>query len=1046
MREELLNEKIEDFDDRYTFEEMVEVWRTLFPEVNSDEEFMELLHVCTNSNLDKLKLEYENEKCFDYFGKYTSKVIDKEVNIILETILDEIKLKLKWINFYSPILNYYSEDLYNFLNDRHKLADKNGLMKDIITYMISNLHTIAFKVMVYDTNEARLNNLLKGNSPEERANFYSEVLLKDESYLNSLYKEYNELIRLMDISVSNSVDYIKSIILNTENNFDKIVKSLDVEKDDSIVTISLSEGDTHNGGKTVSILKFKSGKKLVYKPRVLDIDIKYYNFIEWINNQEIGEFLKLKAPKVYFIEEVGWVEFIEDCGCNSLDEVKNYYKRSGQLLSLMYSLNSKDFHMENVIAQGEQPILIDLETLLHSNLYNIEQEELSDTQVAINIIKESVNVIGFLPMQIINEKSGKSIDVGGLTASETQESAIKSSFISNYDKDDVKVERRYSIINPSKNNPKIKEEVIKSQEFINDIIQGFRKTYMWILENKEKFKFKVSELFGNTSCRVLFRSTSVYAQVLSTSYHPDLLRSTLDRRVYLHRIAVKSTKSLKKQVIESEYLDLFQGDIPYFYADTNNLEISTCRNKKIEGVFNEPIIETILKKISKFSIDDMERQIAIINTSYLNKIDGFKDETNIKFKDEGSNNIDKNKCLKLACEIGDYIIRKSICGKGSKAKNRTWLGTVEVNKLFLVSTVSNNLYDGNSGIALFLAALGKVSDNEAYTITAKDALIDVKEYLDYIQKNPINQNDKDDGDKKIGGFSGISGMIYSIYNIGKITADKELVDYAKDKISIINSMIDDTKDFDVIVGLTGALGVLLSIYDKEKSEEFKSYLIGICNKIFNKLKDLAVSKEGIEGIIFDEEGYVGFSHGNAGVSAFLMKLYSVTENDKILDMIKQLLDYERSMYDKEIKNWFRNLEQRYPSCNWCNGAPGILLSKAMLLKYGYSDEIIEDEIKTAIELTKNHGFGTDYCMCHGDVGHLRVLKIVSEILGHKDFDKKYFDNIENFVDEFLKPYLSEDRHKYKESYGIMTGISGIGYGLLQALSDDLPEILILDSI
>ena len=39
-----------------------------------------------------------------------------------------------------------------------------------------------------------------------------------------------------------------------------------------------------------------------------------------------------------------------------------FYRRQGALLALLYALEATDFHAENLIASGEFPVLIDLET------------------------------------------------------------------------------------------------------------------------------------------------------------------------------------------------------------------------------------------------------------------------------------------------------------------------------------------------------------------------------------------------------------------------------------------------------------------------------------------------------------------------------------------------------------------------------------------------------------------------------------------------------------------------------------------------------------
>jgi lantibiotic modifying enzyme len=63
--------------------------------------------------------------------------------------------------------------------------------------------------------------------------------------------------------------------------------------------------------------------------------------------------------------DYGWVEYVEHRSCASDAEIRRYYRRTGHFLSLVYALNGSDFHFENMIADGEHPVPIDLETIYH---------------------------------------------------------------------------------------------------------------------------------------------------------------------------------------------------------------------------------------------------------------------------------------------------------------------------------------------------------------------------------------------------------------------------------------------------------------------------------------------------------------------------------------------------------------------------------------------------------------------------------------------------------------------------------------------------------
>ena len=53
---------------------------------------------------------------------------------------------------------------------------------------------------------------------------------------------------------------------------------------------------------------------------------------------------------------------IENIPCKNESEVEHYYFRMGIHLFLGYALGATDLHGENIIAHGEYPVIIDMET------------------------------------------------------------------------------------------------------------------------------------------------------------------------------------------------------------------------------------------------------------------------------------------------------------------------------------------------------------------------------------------------------------------------------------------------------------------------------------------------------------------------------------------------------------------------------------------------------------------------------------------------------------------------------------------------------------
>ena len=121
-------------------------------------------------------------------------------------------------------------------------------------------------------------------------------------------------------------------------------------------------GDSHENGKTVILLEYSDGSKVVYKPKELDITLAYNEFCKNINALA-GE-TYIKTYHILCYEDYTFEEFVKQEECCDKSEVHEFYRNFGRLSCLLFYLNGNDFHRENIIASKNYPVVIDLETLL----------------------------------------------------------------------------------------------------------------------------------------------------------------------------------------------------------------------------------------------------------------------------------------------------------------------------------------------------------------------------------------------------------------------------------------------------------------------------------------------------------------------------------------------------------------------------------------------------------------------------------------------------------------------------------------------------------
>ena len=137
----------------------------------------------------------------------------------------------------------------------------------------------------------------------------------------------------------------------------------EIEDPGPVIEMRAGLSDPHRGGRQVFAVTFADGLRLVYKPKDLGIDVAYNAFLTWLN--AAGAPVVLRPLRVLNRHTYGWVEYAEAAGCADQAAVTRYYERAGALTCLVYLLKGSDCHAENLIAAGEDPVLVDCETLLN---------------------------------------------------------------------------------------------------------------------------------------------------------------------------------------------------------------------------------------------------------------------------------------------------------------------------------------------------------------------------------------------------------------------------------------------------------------------------------------------------------------------------------------------------------------------------------------------------------------------------------------------------------------------------------------------------------
>lgn len=734
MIDELYEKKVMDF------------WLSFYPEIKNKDEIFKIFRSISKKDLKKLVKERKNSQDFET-EEFIQKIFSNKQTKFSEyfkTVSLNIKPLLRWIYFVSPIIEYYSKSLYDHILFSKIISKKQDMFLGIVRSISVNLVPAIRRVMIVETEIAKNEGLLIGNSPQERANYFSDVLLNDETYLRKLYLSYPELTRILDLKVKETVNYIKNIISNTEHN---IINLNNVFSDNilgNLEQIELGIGDTHNGGKSVAKLIFENSV-IIYKPRKLDIECGYKLLTDWLNSFDIPNTLNLRACKVYSSSDAGWMEYVQwDTNLNQ-EQIINFYTKIGQILCLAYTLGSTDLHYENFITAKENPVLVDLETLLGQPT-SIVSKKRNVYEDATLLIYKSVKQSMLLGANIFNFKKNKSADVGALA--KEQKSPFGVLMVKKLDTDNVCLVNKVGELISKSNSPRVNGKSASLKDYSKQIILGFKSLYMWILENKKLYIDKIEEIFEHCKSRILLKPTQTYWQLLQTSFHPDLLSNKLDRLVFLHRIGILYKDTMDKpyaKLFSYEIEDMLNCNIPYFSTEVNRNVLYTGVNEKIDSVFKIDILSNIKNKIQSMSEKDLEQQLFFISSSFSNT--KLSKKLNFVLKAPRKNqNTDINKLkedvFRLLYSLMELILKRSIVIKVNGKNQRVFISKSMQSdySIYGLSVLDNSVLQGDTGIALFLSYFYKETKDEKIKIIIIEILNSILSNLDIKSDTYDNEN------------------------------------------------------------------------------------------------------------------------------------------------------------------------------------------------------------------------------------------------------------------------------------------------------------------
>lgn len=973
-------------------------------------------------------------KGLDMFSELEKRFLNREGNNIFIPWLEKQEQKLVFDNFYLPLVKL------GLVLLREREQNTEIFEESFTGILLERLSNVSMGILMFEMQLNKKDGNLKGDNEKEEYIFYNDKMLKDIEYLQKLFDIYPVWERVLFETINTLVENYDTLIKRLERDKEEIQQEWNLAEW-QISKIEVSGSDSHNKGKTVLLIELKNGAKIVYKPRSLKPEIAYQEFCS-----KISQKCKYPTRSIKIIDkgEYGWEEFIKASSCKSQEELKRYYYRFGILIFINYILNANDLHVENVIAQGEHPVIIDAETILDNKR---DYQQKNARMMLSEQIHESVLYSGLLPQYRFSRK-GKAVDMSAINGQEGEEYPILIPIIKNVGTSNMRYEYGHPITKANNNLARLNGEFIEPRHFMSEISTGFKDAYNEVLNNRNSVLIHIGK-FANLKVRHLIQDTQRYSMILHTSVHPYFMQNGKDRSLFLASM-YKNYNEVQGngKVVRAEIEDMLHMDIPYFYLNTSDTSLFGSNGEKIEGYFKMDSMTHLREKILNMNIEERDVQERFIKITLTNLDECEKDMSLRKFQIVQEEDENKEILWNAVKKIAEQLQNTAVWGETKKDVN--WLGISSVgqrgNTTWSIQPLGNYLYDGIAGIAVFFRSLQKVSRGQEY-----------KELCQAIENNLFEYTDEmlgrtDFTNESSGVFSGEAGIVYTYLILYRLTEEKKYMDYAQKHAKIMSKIILSDLDYDIIYGNAGAVLVMLQLYKLTKDNQYYDMA---CNAGEVLLKGQIISGEdkgGWKGA-GTEKALSGFSHGTAGIVYALARLWEITGKQELLESIKLGLEFESRLYNEKAENWVDRRERteeelaKYSSfmTAWCHGAAGILLGRTKIY-HAMPEEykkIIRRDIDIALNTVGKTGFNTNDCLCHGNLGNTEICMEYAKVF-RDDMIRQKYQGIRGKIAEDICKDSYDCGRAYLYGYkipGLMTGIAGMGYSLLRDLDNKLPCVL-----
>jgi len=931
---------------------------------------------------------------------------------------------------------------YTLLTERAHGAIERHLLRELSHFAAEAL-LMEFRVLRYQTLSTLERLVADLESSEDRTLYRHFVARMGDGGLTSFMKKYSALARVLATVVDCWVQANSEFLQRLEIDWATLEAVHGGQSPlGEVVAIEAGLSDPHRGRRTVHGLTFASGRRLVYKPKCLGLERTYFGLLAWMN--ERGSPLPFKVLMVVDRGSHGWVEYVEARPCENVSEVRSYYRRAGMLLCLVYALRGTDFHYENLISSGEDPVLVDLETIVQPRFPpSVPGDGEGALLAGTRRIAESVVYTGLLPYFQIDPKDDRIYDRTGLGGD--GETEVDAPLWENVNTDRMTLEYRRLLAKEQPVGPRLGSSHQRVHEYSDFLVEGFEQMYRFLMEHRADLLGAGGPLaaLAHQQVRFIFRNSSVYGDLFDHLLRPQHLQHGIDHGIQLEllgRAMILSESGLGAvrgavlwPLFDAERKAVLQRDIPLFTMPASSDTLETPSGGPVEVAF-EPAYSRAVEGLLGLDADDLEEQLSLIQGTlfaHMARQPGpTRSAPQLERRDTLGLTTRTDDLEAAAVAIAEQLQRRAIRAEDGSV---TWIGLHYINRFsrYRLQPLAYELYSGSSGVGLFLSAVARVTGDAAI----RDLALGTVKPLSYQMEN---HGDRVLAKAGIGGAAGLGSCVYALVGMSQHLEEPALLGEARRVALFItpDRAAADTS-LDVIGGAAGAILGLLALYRRSGGGLDQA---------------LACGRRLLEARRRSETGHrawptlqgkllAGFSHGAAGIAYALLCLHEIAPDPAFREAAEEGIAYEDTLFRQEYANWLDLREENGPAfmTSWCHGAPGIGMARLGGLSILDTPQIRAD-IEAALEATLRIGEADVDHLCCGHLGRTELMLTAGRRLARPELvgaARAHANCIVTRAHQRGGFQLAASLPKRVYSPSFFQGVSGIGYELLRLAHPDI---------